>query len=101
MHAGFPNAFWLNGPQGVISNSATTPLDAVSAHIAAMTTAMRREGRTTCEPSEAAEATYCQAVYDASDAGQTFFAKCTPGYCEGTTRHARLLRHPSTTSPTS
>ena len=80
--AGFPNAFWLNGPQGVITNSATTPLDAVSAHIAAMTTAMRREGRAICEPDGAAEAAYCQAVYDASDAGQAFYAKCTPGYCK-------------------
>ena len=77
---GFPNMFWLNGPQGIITNSATFALDEISTHIAHITAKMRQEGRALIEPSESAEAQYCDAVFEASTKARKFYASCTPGY---------------------
>jgi cyclohexanone monooxygenase len=77
---GFPNLFFLNGPQGVITNSATHALDETATHIAAIAAQLRREGRTVCEPAVAAEAAYCEMVFDGSTRARKFYATCTPGY---------------------
>jgi len=76
----FPNIWWMNGPQGLISNSATAGLEQVATHIAHICGKMEREGKKICEVSEAAEAEYCQMIYDGSLAGRKFYAQCTPGY---------------------
>ena len=77
---GFPNAFWLNGPQGVITNSATATLDNVATHIAHIAAQMKREGKSLIEAGQAAQEEYCSAVLEASPRGRKFFAACTPGY---------------------
>merc|ERR1712096_304453 len=77
---GFPNAFWLNGPQGAISSSATYTLDEFGTHIAAQIAKVIKEGKTVTEVNKAAEEAYCKEVYDGSLAGRKFFAACTPGY---------------------
>jgi cation diffusion facilitator CzcD-associated flavoprotein CzcO len=77
---GFPNAFWLNGPQGMITNSATTALDWISTHVSYIVEKMLREGKEICEANKNDEAEYCRRVYNASTASQAFYAACTPGY---------------------
>lgn len=72
--------FWLNGPQGLITASATTALDIVSTHIAKLCAKMRAEGRTLVEPNKEFEDRYCEMIYNGSTAGRAFFAQCTPGY---------------------
>mgnify|MGYP006095178601 CR=1 FL=1 len=77
---GFPNAFWLNGPQGILTNSATTALDWIGTHISHVTEKVLREGKEVCEANKKIEADYCESVYNASTASQAFYAACTPGY---------------------
>ena len=77
---GFPNMFWLNGPQGIITNSATFTLDEVSTHIAAIAGKMKRDGKTLVEVSQSAQDEYGSAVYESSTKARKFFAACTPGY---------------------
>lgn len=76
----FPNAFWLNGPQGRIFPCATHMLDQNATHIAHILAKLNREGKTLIELSQKAEADYCQLIYDNSLQGRKFFAACTPGY---------------------
>ena len=76
----FPNAFWLNGPQGVITNCATTTLDEVSRYIASIVSKMIREQKNTCEIKEEIQNAYCQTVYESSLIARKFYASCTPGY---------------------
>ena len=76
----FPNAFWLNGPQGVITNCATTTLDEVSRYIASIVSKMIREQKNTCEIKEDIQNAYCQTVYESSLIARKFYASCTPGY---------------------
>lgn len=70
----------MNGPQGIVSSTATYTLDEFATHIAHVCAAMRSQGKSICEPSKQAEAEYCQVIYDGSLAGRKFFASCTPGY---------------------
>jgi len=77
---GFPNMFFLNGPQGVITNSATHQLDQVCSYLAQVTTRMRQENKRIVQPLPEAEEAYCQKVADGSLQGQKFYASCLPGY---------------------
>lgn len=90
MTRGFPNIFWLNGPQGLISSSATFTLDLFATHIAHIIAKMRREKKVLIEPSETAQEEYCQLIFDGStnkelsafDApfSANYLQQCTPGY---------------------
>lgn len=76
----FPNAFWLNGPQGRIFYSATYMLDCIGTHIASIIAKLNRDGKTRCEVSQKGEEEYCQLIFDSSLTGRRFYAACTPGY---------------------
>jgi len=77
---GFPNLFLQNAPQGALSANFTTGLEIGATHMAHIIGKMRQEGKTRIEPKEQAEEDYCNAVYEASEQGQKFYASCTPGY---------------------
>jgi len=77
---GFPNLFFLNGPQGVLTNNFIAQMDETTRQVGHMIGTLRKRGLTRFDVSQKAEDDYSKLVFDGSTRGQKFLQSCTPGY---------------------
>lgn len=78
--SGFPNLFFLNGPQGTFTVNFVYTLDESARHIAHIISSTRAMGKTRCDVKQTSEDAWVDQMWAASPPSSGKVAPCTPGY---------------------